>query len=286
MTGWPTRIMRLGAMIPLAVTASTCSAAQLHHAVAKAPVQHSTGARHRIVHGADISWPNCPKGEGIKHRRTKNEPMPGPDATFVIVGVTNGPGFHPNPCLASQLRWVRRHHRWLGGYALTTYPTAADIAAYGAKGPYDASTPRGRLQNAAAAEATFNINTIAHVKMAVPMLWVDVEPYPFWPWSRSHAANRAVVRAVIKRYREADHRVGIYTYLNGWHQVVGNWNLPSIPTWTTVGQLHQHQARLSCTHGPSGGPAWIAQWYTVNQDFDLRCPTAPSMAEVFTAPPG
>jgi hypothetical protein len=258
-------LARVLAALPLVVSA-TCAASTAGHRAAT--------SRHPLVLGADISWPNCPKGEGIKHRRTKGEPMPGPDASFVIVGLTNGPGFHPNPCLADQLRWVRRHGRWLGGYALTTYPTSRQVQAYGG------------LHAAAYAEATYNIDTIAHVGMSVPMIWVDVEPYPFWPWSSSHRANRAVIRTVIRRYRDAGHRVGIYTYANGWREVVGHWRLPKIPTWSTAGQGTRHQARRMCTLGPSGGTTWVAQWYTTDQDFDLLCAAAPAKSKVFTAPPG
>jgi hypothetical protein len=253
-------------------------------APATTPAPHGVAAvaHHRHLRGADISWPNCRRGLGIKHRHTKNEPMPEPNARFVIVGVTNGPGFHPNPCLAAELAWVADHDRLLGGYALTTYPTTAQIDAYGGSGPYPTRTARGRLRNAAYAEATYNINTIAHVGMVVPMLWVDVEPYPFWGWSASHRANRAVISTVIRRYREAGHRVGIYTYANGWKSVAGSWRLPGIPTWSTAGQGTRHQAKAMCTSGPSGGTTWVAQWYTADQDFDLLCPSAPGKAKLFS----
>ena len=29
--------------------------------------------------------------------------MPVDEARYVIIGLTNGPGFYPNPCLASQV---------------------------------------------------------------------------------------------------------------------------------------------------------------------------------------
>ena len=59
------------------------------------------------VLGGDISWPQCPKGLGIPQRRTLGLPMPTPDMEYVVVGLTNGPGFYPNPCLADQVAWVR-----------------------------------------------------------------------------------------------------------------------------------------------------------------------------------
>ncbi|HVV76081.1 MAG TPA: hypothetical protein VHC43_08605 [Mycobacteriales bacterium] len=224
------------------------------------------------VHGADISWPNCPKGMGIPKRRTEGQPMPTRGASFVIVGLTNGPGFYPNPCLGDQLSWVSAHQRLLAAYAMTTYPRKWQIRRYGTTGPYDATASRGALRNAAYAEAGFNLSTMTAAAMTVPMIWVDVEPYPTFPWTKSHAANRAVVRSVIRAYRDAGYRVGIYTYPNGWKDVVGSWRLPSLPTWSTIGGGRAAHAERACGHGPSGGEDWIMQWWTNHRDKDLICP--------------
>jgi hypothetical protein len=224
------------------------------------------------VHGADISWPNCPKGMGIPSRRTEGQPMPTSDASFVVVGLTNGPGFYPNPCLADQVNWVTSHQRLLAAYAMTTYPRQWQIRQYGQSGPYDGSTARGALRNAAYAEATYNLTSMQSAQVTVPMIWVDVEPYPVSPWSKSHSANRAVIRAVLRAYRNAGYRVGIYTYPNGWKDVVGRWTLPALPTWSTIGQGTPRHARHACGHGPSGGSDWIMQWWVNHRDKDLICP--------------
>jgi hypothetical protein len=253
--------VHLGLVVPLALAALM--------GIAKTPA-----AVHGAVPGADISWPNCPRGEGIPGRRSKNEPMPGPAAQFVVVGVTNGPGFHRNPCLARQLAWVAGHGRQLGGYAMTTYPRPQQLRRHRSSGPYDGSHARGALRNAGFAQARYNVRTMAQVGMHVPMIWVDVEPYPAAPWSSRHTANRAVITGVLRGYRDRGYSVGIYTYLNGWHDVVGSWRLPRYPTWSTVGRLHGPQALAHCTHGPSGGPTWLSQWYSRHKDYDLICPAA------------
>jgi hypothetical protein len=238
-----------------------------------------------VVQGADISWPNCPKGEGIPSRRSTGEPLPLPSASFVVVGLTNGPGFHPNPCLASQLRWVTKHQRLLAAYALTTYPSAAQIARYGGTGPYDGTTVRGALQNASYAEAEYNLSTMSAVGLTVPMLWVDVEPYPAAPWSDNHAANRAVISAVTAAYAAAGYRIGIYTNPNGWPEIVGRATLPSLPTWSTIGAGHRPGARRQCSHGPSGGQDWIVQWWVGDRDFDVLCPAGEAnLSSIFTVP--
>jgi hypothetical protein len=241
-----------------------------------ATVSHSVTLR-----GADISWPNCPKGEGLPYRRTKGEPLPKRNAAFVVVGLTNGPGFYPNPCIADQLAWVRDHHRLLGGYALTTYPSAKQIRVHQFTGPYDGNHSSGRLRNAGYAEATYNVREMLALGMKVPMVWVDVEPYPTNPWSGSRRANRSIIRGVIRGYHDAGYPVGIYTYAYGWAQVVGSWQLPHLPTWTTAGPRGAKAARAMCSRGPSGGVTWLTQWYTTHRDFDATCPAAPGRRHLF-----
>ncbi len=253
------------------------------------PVIASTGATAAVsatgVHGADISWPNCPKGMGIPSRRTEGQPMPTTDADFVVVGVTNGPGFYPNPCLADQVSWVASHQRLLAAYAMTTYPRRWEVRRYGRSGPYDATTARGALRNTAYAEARFNLASMNAARMTVPMIWVDVEPYPASPWSKSHSANRAVVRSVVRAYTDAGYGVGIYTYPNGWKNVVGRWSLPALPTWSTIGGGRAAHARRACGHGPSGGADWIMQWWANHRDKDLICPAGGGQGSAMFASP-
>jgi hypothetical protein len=239
------------------------------------------------MHGADISWPNCPKGEGIPSRRSKGEPMPKRSARFVVLGVTNGPGFHPNPCLASQLGWVVSHQRLLGAYAMTTYPGPGHIREDGASGPFLGTGRRAELRNAGYAEAIYNTQTMLRVGLRVPLIWVDVEPYPTTPWSHHRTANRAVITGVIRGYRDQGYRVGIYTYAKGWRQVVGSWRLPQYPAWSTAGPKRARQALATCTHGPSGGRTWLAQWWSRHRDYDLICPAAPRHnRSMFSLPAG
>jgi hypothetical protein len=171
----------------------------------------------------------------------------------------------------------------LGGYALTTYPGPQQFRRNRQAGPFDGSHLLGGLRNAGYAEAKYNVRTMRRVGMRVPMIWVDVEPYAVAPWSLRKTANRAVVSGAIRAYRDSGYRVGIYTYLNGWRAVAGGWRLTQLPTWSTVGHLHSAEALASCTRGPSGGPTWLAQWYSPHRDYDLVCPGAPSSAELFTA---
>lgn len=240
-------------------------------AAARAAVEPTPGTR---LTGADISWPNCPKGLGLPNRRTLGLPMPLPSASFVVVGLTNGPGFVRNPCLAEQVAWVREHERWLGAYAMTTFPRRGEVGLHGSDGPWSAASRRGRLKNTGYAQASYNVASMLEVGLDVPFLWVDVEPYPTFPWSRSTRANRAVLIGAVRAYEDSGFRVGFYSYLNGWRAVVGDWRKPTYPTWYPVGAEPDGyaEARSRCRLPSfSGGPVLLGQWVDGNRDRNVTC---------------
>ena len=78
--------------------------------------------RDEPVIGADISWPQCPPGMGIEHKETSGQPMPTAEAEYVVIGLTNGPGFHANPCLADQVAWVRERGLLMAAYSVISWP--------------------------------------------------------------------------------------------------------------------------------------------------------------------
>ena len=238
---------------------------------AAAAVPPTPGVR---LTGADISWPNCPKGMGIPTRRTLGLPMPLDSAAFVVVGLTNGPGFVRNPCLADQVAWVKARERWLGAYSMTTFPTAGQRRTYGGQGPWPADAPRSVLKNTGYAQALYNVTSMRETGLDVPFVWVDVEPYPTHQWSGSHAANRAVITGVVRGYRDAGYDIGFYSYLNGWRTVVGDWRKPAYPTWYPVGAEPdgQREARSRCRLPSfSGGPVLLGQWVEGSRDRNVTC---------------
>ena len=181
------------------------------------------------VSGVDIGWPNCPKGMGIPQRRTQGNPMPPASAKYVVIGLTNGPGFTPNPCLASQVAWVKARHLWTGAYSVVSYPTAAQLSRYGGAG-----TLSTRLYRTGVAEARFNLANLHKAGVArIPMVWVDVEPVHGWPWS-TPARNNAVINGVIAAYQAAGVRLGVYSYASGWKEITGGRRLASLPTWVPL----------------------------------------------------
>jgi hypothetical protein len=239
---------------------------------ASAAVAPTPGVR---LTGGDISWPNCPKGMGISSRRSPGNPLPLTTASFAVIGLTNGPGWYPNPCLASHVAWAKARGVWTSAYSMTTFPTAAQRSTYGGTGPWPATTRAGRLRNAGYQQALFNVASMHTAGLHVPFVWVDVEPYPSHPWPRAVLANREVVRGVVRAYEDQGFRVGFYSYDNGWRAVVGSWRKPGYPTWVPVGPVANGwsvASRKCAAPSFSGGPVLLAQWVQDARDRDVTCP--------------
>ena len=254
-----------------------------------APVTPSgTDSTSSVVAGGDVSWPQCPVGLGIPARRSLGLPMPGDQARFVVIGLTNGPAFTPNPCLASQVQWARDRRVPVSAYAVATWPTARQLSRYAASGPYAGTTPRSRLRNVGYAEGTYNLRRLASVGLTVPHVWIDVEHYSIRPWSTDRRDNRAVVRGVARAYQDAGIATGFYSTSLQWTDIVGrvSWGLPE---WHTAGPRSKAVALGRCSEASfQAGPVVLSQWWTDSADHDLVCPAGPaaaSMPAYFTPAP-
>lgn len=256
-------------------------------AASAAPVS-PRGTGSTVVAGGDVSWPQCPLGMGIPSRRSLGLPMPGDRARFVVIGLTNGPAFTPNPCLASQVQWARDRRVPVSAYAVATWPTARQLSRYGATGPYAGTTLRSRLRNVGYAEGRYNLGRLGTVGLTVPHVWIDVEHYSIRPWSSDRRNNRAVVRGVARAYQDAGIATGFYSTSLQWTDIVGrvSWGLPE---WHTAGPRSKSVALSRCSEASfQGGPVVLAQWWTDSADHDLVCPGGPaaaSMPAFFTAAP-
>ena len=215
-------------------------------------------------YGGDISWPSCPIGTpgALPKKQGKGLPLPGPGAQFVILGLTNGPGFHANPCLA----WEVHRTRGLptAAYAFLSLPTPAQITRYGG------------LRNAARAEAVLNVDTLRRSGLSTPIIWIDVEPQPYLaPWGKDIAANRVTILSAREAYREAGFATGFYSSDTPWKRITGGLRSTD-PTWVTVGPRGRAAAVAKCSAQTfSGGPAVLAQWWDgPTEDLDLVCPSA------------
>ena len=252
----------------------------------RAPDPHL--GRHTAL-GRDVSWPNCPRGMGIQARRSPGNPMPPPSTTFVVIGLTNGPAFHPNPCLRSQVDYARRQRMWTAAYAVVTYPTTEQLRRYGGAGPRPDGRRRDRLWNTGWAQADQNLAAMRAARLRSPIVWVDVELVtPPAPWSARRADNRAVLEGSLAGYRRAGLRVGLYSTPTMWRSLVGRVSY-GLPEWRTAGLSTSRAALAAC--GParrfqSGAPV-LSQWYTDREDFDILCPGRPAakvLREYFSRP--
>lgn len=216
-----------------------------------------------IAYGNDISWPQCPK-------RVGGHGLPGPmaSASFAIVGLTDGGSFRANPCLASQVATVKARHLWIGAYAIVTHPTSAQLIRYGGTG-----TLAARLRRAGAAQADFNLATMAQVGLRSPMVWVDIEPRTRSPWSASTTNNNAVIEGAMARFEAAGVRAGIYSFNKAWKAITGGRDLPGVPAWVPVGHMGRKAAAARCAV-PSfaGSRPWLTQWTDGVRDYNLTCP--------------
>ena len=226
-----------------------------------------------LVRGGDVSWPQCPEGMGIPERRSQGLPMPLPSARFVVVGLTNGPGFTTNPCLEDQVRWVRERRLMASAYAVASFPDEAALARYGQDGPYDGDTSRGALSNAGYQQALLNVAAMQRAELLTPVVWVDVEPVADFAWSPDVGDNAAVVVGAAQAYADAGYGVGTYSTPALWQAVVGPLAL-ALPEWRAAGLTSRAEALRRCRPDWSfqGGDAVLAQWVEGRRDHDITCP--------------
>jgi hypothetical protein len=218
----------------------------------------------RVLRGNDVSWPQCGK-HGLR--------MPKTSRHFVVIGLTGGRAFRRNPCVVKQVAWAKKHHFYAGAYAMTTYPTKAQLRAHGHKGPFSGKTRASRLRNAGAAAARFDVRTLKHAKLGTRHIWIDVEPHPSRRWTHNKKANKAVLDGLVRGYRDAGLSVGFYSTKALWHNIAGNAKYHA-PEWRTAGPTSVKKAGRMCKRGSfQGGSAVLAQWWTRTVDHNRTCGT-------------
>nr|WP_227466983.1 hypothetical protein [Nocardioides lijunqiniae] len=224
------------------------------------------------VLGGDVSWPQCPKGLGIPQKRTLGMPMPLPEARYVVIGLTNGPGLYPNPCLADQVAWARDRRLMVSAYAVSSFPEPDALARHADEGPYDGTTRLGALRNAGYQQAGFNVASMRTAGLQTPFVWIDVEPVPDFEWSGDLVANAAVVEGVARGYVEAGYAIGVYSTPSLWDRVVGGLEL-GVPEWRAAGQTSRAEAESRCGDDwvIQGGESVMGQWVEADRDQNVTC---------------
>jgi hypothetical protein len=250
----PQELEQLEQLTQLAIKAQE-AAAELNAAGGAVPEQDGP------VVGADISWPQCPPGMGIPHKISSGQPMPRDDAEYVVIGLTNGPGFHANPCLADQVAFAREHELLVSAYSVISWPDEATRKQYGG------------LEGAGRAQAQFNVQTMKAAGLDSPIIWLDIEQVPHYEWSSSTAANTEVVLGAARAYAEAGYRIGVYSTPAIWAGIVGDLSL-GVPEWRAAGKTSREEALRRCGSDwlIQGGIGALAQWVEDDRDIDITCP--------------
>ena len=104
--------------------------------------------------------------------------MPTDEAEYVVIGLTNGPGFHANPCLADQVAWAKQRGLLVAAYSVISWPDEAPSEQYGG------------LREAGYAQAEFNVASMKAAGLDSPIVWLDVEQVPFYEWCAEHRRQR------------------------------------------------------------------------------------------------
>lgn len=236
------------------------------------------------IRGADLSWPNCPKGMGVRGRRTQGLPLPRDKAQFWVIGLTNGRAFTANPCLSEHIAAARARGVLTAGYTMLSFPNRAERAAHGASGPFGTLTRADRLANVGYAQAAFALDVMAAADLPAPFVWIDVEHRAERPWSRKRARNRALLQGALRAAQDRGVGSGIYTYAGAWQSIMGRLRL-DVPLWAP-GHSHarsfaarRRQTWDSCSRaGFTGGPLVMTQWVWRDRDHDITCPVIESIA--------
>jgi hypothetical protein len=223
-------------------------------------------------YGHDVSWPQCSTAQG-----GYGLPMPPTSSQFVVIGLTRGLAFTENPCLASQVGWARTHGKPAQAYAMATFPTAAQLSAHRAAGPWSSRTRAGQLSNTGYAAGRYALASMSRAGFGAGMVWIDVEPRTAQPWPVGTAArqreNRSVIEGMMRAFRDAGKSYGFYSYAAGWADITGSWRLPGVPVWATAGELdYPTEAQDRCRQASfSGGRVLLSQWYDDTRDYDRTC---------------
>ena len=209
----------------------------------------------------DIFWPQCPAAQG-----GYDLPLQPTRTQFLVLGLTRGAPFTENPCLDSQLAWVRTNSKPAQAYTMAALPTSSQVASHQSSDPWSAAPRAGQLSNVGYAQASFAVDTMARNSFRPAVAWIDVEPRTAQPWPTANAAaqleNRYAVEGLMRGLRGAGLSYGLHSFASGWESITGARHLSDVPVWATAGRLdHPAEPQDRCVPPSfSGGRACLPQW--------------------------
>ena len=237
-------------------------------------LRNTSGETHLIVDlsgfyepagdGWDISWPQCTAAGAS----TSTHPASG---AFAIVGVTHNP-FNPNTCFADEYAWASGLPGG-GAVYLNANAPGSSAGSNWTTGPRAASCDGTSTDPDCGWNYGDNLASYALTQLSSlsdkPQVFLDVENGPTW---QTAGVNGNVVIAAINRLRAAGYRVGIYSNVKDWSQIVGALKLTAVQNWTFP---HTGDTADPCTASFSGGSVVLTQYQVAGEtpvyDHDHAC---------------
>ncbi|MBK5306060.1 MAG: hypothetical protein JJD92_05170 [Frankiaceae bacterium] len=200
----------------------------------KVRLRNTSGNTHLIVDlsgwlgpagdGWDISWPQCTTAGST----ASNHPA---DGAFAIVGVTHNP-FNPNTCFADEYGWASSLPGGAAVYINANAPGSTS-SHWADPGPRTTCNPASSTDVNCGWNYGHNLAGYAIDQLIglaeKPQVFIDVENGPTW---QTVGVNGNVVIAAINRLRAAGYRVGVYSNVKDWSQIMGQLTLTNVQNWT------------------------------------------------------
>lgn len=197
-------------------------------------LRNATGSTHLVVDlsgwfgpagdGWDVSWPQCTSAGAT----TSRHPTGG---AFAVVGVTRNP-FNPNTCFADEFAWASSLPGGAAVYINANAPGSASPH-WSDPGPRSTCNPASSTDIDCGWNYGWNLAGYAIGRLASlpgkPQVFIDVENGVTW---QTAGVNGNVVLAALSRLRGAGYRVGIYSNVKDWSQIMGRLSLVSVQNWT------------------------------------------------------
>jgi hypothetical protein len=204
--------------------------------------------------GIDVSWPNC------------DMQIP-PDATFGIVGVTQGTPYSTNPCLAEQGAQFPESLSLYANSGWNDHSPHLDPSNPKACAPADAGCLAYNYGYDAGL-AAYDAANAAGVSSGT--WWLDVEADN--TWNDDAIQNR---RSLQGEYDALTTRgattIGVYSTNSAWQSITGDWQ-NGWPNWIGSDDPSSAQGGRACTgHQFNGGPTLVVQSDANGIDRDVAC---------------
>lgn len=215
--------------------------------------------------GYDISFPQCRTG------------YPSQPRSFVIVGVTSGRAFRPNPCFSAEYKWAASTSDLPPSIYMNLNYAVGSTAYFGLSGPAgdcdredDACIAYNYGYNAAK-------NSFEYADpQSAKTWWLDIENSN--SWSPRIWQNDQVIQGAIDLLQSKGVTIGVYSSKSQWNAIAGSnfrprlTNQSSLANWVLgASSLSTAPNRCSADYAFGGGTVWLVQYPAGDYDGNYVC---------------